>query len=75
MTPNLHALASRFVLLDNFYDCAEVSADGWNWSTAGFANEYIQRTVPENYSERAAPPGLAPAPTTMRVRTGTSPFP
>ena len=56
VTPNLHALASRFVLLDNFYTCAEVSADGWNWSTAGFANEYVQRTVPENYSERAGSP-------------------
>ena len=34
VTPNLHALAERFVLLDNFYCCAEVSGDGWNWSTA-----------------------------------------
>ncbi len=52
VTPNLHALASQFVLLDNFYACAEVSPDGWNWSTSGFANEYVQRTVPESYSER-----------------------
>ncbi|MBV9849239.1 MAG: bifunctional YncE family protein/alkaline phosphatase family protein [Armatimonadetes bacterium] len=56
VTPNQHALAARFVLLDNFYDCAEVSADGWNWSTAGFANEYVQRTVPEQYSERKGTP-------------------
>jgi len=52
VTPNQHALAEDFVLLDNFYDCAEVSPDGWNWSTSGFAEEYTQRTVPENYSER-----------------------
>ena len=52
VTPNQHALAEHFVLLDNFYDCAEVSPDGWNWSTSGFAEEYTQRTVPENYSER-----------------------
>ncbi len=52
ITPNLHALAENFVLLDNFYDCAEVSPDGWNWSTSGLAEEYTQRTVPENYSER-----------------------
>src|SRR5262249_16572830 len=32
VTPNLHALAKRFALLDNFYCCAEVSADGWQWS-------------------------------------------
>jgi YVTN family beta-propeller protein len=52
VTPNLHALAQNFVLLDNFYDCAEVSPDGWNWSTSGLAEEYTQRTVPENYGER-----------------------
>jgi YVTN family beta-propeller protein len=52
VTPNLHALASQFVLLDNFYCCAEVSPDGWNWSTSGFANEYVQRNVPENYGEK-----------------------
>jgi len=31
VTPNLHALADRFGLLDNFYADAEVSADGHNW--------------------------------------------
>ncbi len=53
VTPNLHALAEQFVLLDNCYACAEVSPDGWNWSTSGFANDYVQRTVPENYSEKS----------------------
>ncbi len=52
VTPNLHALAERFVLLDNFYDSGEVSGDGWNWSTEAHANEYIQRNVPYNYSSR-----------------------
>ena len=52
VTPNQHALASRFVLLDNFYDCAEVSGDGWNWSTAGMASENTERNVPFNYSGR-----------------------
>ena len=56
VTPNLHALAEKFVLLDNFYDCAEVSPDGWNWSTSGLAEEYTQRTVPENYGERRGSP-------------------
>ena len=50
VTPNLHALADRFVLLDNFYVCAEVSADGWVWSTQGIANPYTERNVPYNYS-------------------------
>ena len=52
VTPNQHALAKRFVLLDNFYDCGEVSPDGWNWCTQGIANEFIIRNVPYNYSGR-----------------------
>ena len=52
VTPNLHALASRFVLLDNFYDCAEASGDGWPWSTQGQASEYVIKNLPYNYSGR-----------------------
>jgi YVTN family beta-propeller protein len=52
VTPNQHALADRFVLLDNFDVCAEVSADGWQWSMGGFASEYASRNVPFNYSGR-----------------------
>ena len=52
VTPNLHALAQRFVLLDNFYDCAEASGDGWPWSTQGIANEYVIKNLPYNYSGR-----------------------
>lgn len=52
VTPNQHALAERFVLLDNFYCAAEVSADGWEWSTEGMASEYAARNTPYNYSGR-----------------------
>jgi YVTN family beta-propeller protein len=52
VTPNLHALAERFVLLDNFYCYAEVSQDGWNWSVAGMANEFTARNVPYGYTGR-----------------------
>lgn len=55
VTPNLHALAERFVLLDNFYCCAEVSGDGWNWSTAGYASPYVARNVPYGYTSKAHP--------------------
>jgi len=55
VTPNLHALAERFALLDNFYCCAEVSGDGWNWSTGGMASEYVSRNVPHNYGGRVRP--------------------
>ncbi|CCW34565.1 Phosphoesterase family protein [Chthonomonas calidirosea] len=52
ITPNMHALAQRFVLLDNFYCCGEVSGSGWTWSTQGMSNEYVQRNVPYTYSGR-----------------------
>jgi YVTN family beta-propeller protein len=52
VTPNLHALAQRFVLLDNFYDCGEASGDGWPWSTQGHASEYVIKDLPYNYSGR-----------------------
>ena len=52
ITPNLHALARNFVLMDNFYDDAEVSADGHNWSTAAYATDYVEKTWPTNYSGR-----------------------
>ncbi len=52
VTPNLHSLARRFVLLDNFYVCAEVSADGWNWSTSGMISPYTMRNTVYNYSDR-----------------------
>jgi YVTN family beta-propeller protein len=52
VTPNLHALAERFVLLDNLYASGEVSGDGWVWSTQSMANAYVSRNVPYNYSDR-----------------------
>ncbi len=52
VTPNQHALAERFVLLDNFFCCAEVSADGWDWSTSGMISEYTARNTVFNYSGR-----------------------
>jgi YVTN family beta-propeller protein len=52
ITPNQHALAREFVLLDNFYVDAEVSADGHNWSMAAYATDYTEKTWPTNYSNR-----------------------
>ncbi|WP_338256836.1 beta-propeller fold lactonase family protein [Dictyobacter halimunensis] len=49
-TPNLHALANRFGLLDNFYADAEVSADGHNWATSANATDYNEKMWPQNYS-------------------------
>jgi YVTN family beta-propeller protein len=52
VSPNQHALAERFVLFDNFYVCAEVSQDGWQWSISGMASAYGSRNTPYNYSGR-----------------------
>jgi YVTN family beta-propeller protein len=52
VTPNAHALVNTFVLLDNFYVDAEVSADGHNWSMAGYATDFTEKTWPSNYSGR-----------------------
>lgn len=52
VTPNQHALAREFVLLDNFYVDAEVSADGHNWSMGAYATDYVEKTWPTNYSSR-----------------------
>ena len=52
ITPNHHAIASQFVLLDNFYVDAEVSADGHNWSTAAYATDFSEKTWPTSYGGR-----------------------
>ena len=49
--PNQRALAKQFVTLDNFYADAEVSADGWNWSTGALANTYVQKNWPADYAD------------------------
>ena len=52
VTPNEHAIANEFVLLDNFYVDAEVSADGHNWSMAAYATDFIEKTWPTSYGGR-----------------------
>ncbi len=52
ITPNQHAIASEFVLLDNFYVDAEVSADGHNWTMAAYANDYTEKNWPTSYGGR-----------------------
>ncbi len=52
--PNHHKLAREFVLLDNFYVNADVSADGHNWSTSAIANDFVEKLWPSNYARRNA---------------------
>lgn len=52
ISPNHHKLAKEFVLLDNFYVSADVSADGHNWTTAAIAPDYVQKMWPNSYGGR-----------------------
>jgi YVTN family beta-propeller protein len=48
-TPNHHALAREYVLLDNFYVESQVSADGHEWTTGAYATDFVQKTWPSSY--------------------------
>jgi len=54
ITPNAHAIASEYVLLDNFYVDAEVSMDGHAYSTAAYATDVVEKIWPTNYGSRGA---------------------
>ena len=49
ITPNEHALARQFGVIDNFYDSGEVSGDGHVWSTAAITTEYTELIWPIDY--------------------------
>jgi hypothetical protein len=49
VTPNQHQLAREFVLFDNFYVDAEVSADGHEWSMGAYASDFVEKTWPLSY--------------------------
>jgi DNA-binding beta-propeller fold protein YncE/phospholipase C len=42
-TPNHHALAKRFGILDNYYCNGVLSADGHSWATEGNVTPYLER--------------------------------
>ena len=46
ITPNQHNLANEFVTLDNFLATAEVSNDGWPWSTSARARMWWSTNIP-----------------------------
>jgi len=43
ITPNHHALARQFVLLDNTFTSGTCSADGHQWCDSAVANDYMER--------------------------------
>src|SRR5579884_2072602 len=43
ISPNHHALAEQFVLLDNFYTGGAISFDGHQWLMQAFVSDYVER--------------------------------
>ncbi|MDP4195223.1 MAG: alkaline phosphatase family protein [Bacteroidota bacterium] len=43
VTPNHHALADQFVLLDNYYCNGVVSSEGHQWATQGITTDYQEK--------------------------------
>jgi YVTN family beta-propeller protein len=43
VTPNHHALAEQYVVLDNFYCGGAISFDGHQWLMQGFVSDYVER--------------------------------
>src|SRR5207237_6839900 len=44
VSPNHHAIAEQFVLLDNYYCNGVLSADGHAWATEGAAVDYLEKS-------------------------------
>ncbi len=53
VTPNHHALADQYVLLDNFHTGGAISFDGHQWLMQAFVSDYVERAF------GAAPRGYA----------------
>jgi hypothetical protein len=59
VTPNQHKIVKDYVLLDNFYVDAEVSADGHNWSMGAYANDYVEKNWPASYGGKGGTHGTS----------------
>ena len=59
VTPNQHALATKYGLFDNFYDEGTLSADGHNWLMQADANDYIEKEFGAFYRSYPAQGGDA----------------
>jgi YVTN family beta-propeller protein len=45
VTPNAHAIATQGPLLDNTYSSGTMSADGHQWLTQAYVDEYLTRSI------------------------------
>jgi WD40 repeat protein len=55
ITPNAHALAKRFGVLDHVYANSEASIDGHFWTSAGAVSDYVVKNWHQNYAGRQRP--------------------
>ncbi len=65
VTPNHHALAEEFVLMDNYYCSGILSADGHQWTNEAYVTDYIEKffgDFPRSYPYDGGDP-LAYSPT------------
>ena len=61
VTPNHHQLARNFVLLDNFYADAEISADGHEWTMGAYASDFVQKMWRFQYGHNQSKKYVYPA--------------
>jgi hypothetical protein len=64
-TPNLHALALRYAVFDNFMSNGEASIYGHSWTTKGWTNDYQERNArvyPEDPVDAEEPFSIWPEP-------------
>ncbi len=69
VTPNNHALAQRWSLLDNFDIDAETSIIGHQWATASQLSDFAQRTYGSTEGWTSQEPGFVPQNGTLDIAT------
>jgi YVTN family beta-propeller protein len=65
ITPNQHALARQYVLLDNLYCNSEVSVDGHAWCDFAIATDWKQKNWITSYTKHGFLPGNSDTDSTL----------
>lgn len=76
VSPNHHALAEKYVLLDNFFTAGAISFDGHQWLMQAFVSDYVERAFaasPRGYAWNMAD-SLVVAPTGFFWQSAVKPL-
>jgi YVTN family beta-propeller protein len=76
VTPNHHALAEKYVILDNFHTGGAISFDGHQWLMQAFVSDYVERAFaasPRGYAWNMAD-ALTVSPAGMFWQSATKPL-